>query len=173
MSDWALDERILGLAARRGKIIMAHIEVHAQLIAAARAIDRYVDVTVEPWANPYPFGPNGERSDSLASYEQHLWTTTELVDALPNLRDKVLGCDCTLRGAVCHADTLAEAVNYLAACCRCGRRGNSKDWRLAYGPGLVYVGKVCDICELKALWPSMQLAINRIVIPTEHEKPAE
>jgi hypothetical protein len=49
------------------------------------------------------------RDEAIAAYETWLPTQAHLVDALPELRDKVLGCWC--RPLACHGDVLIKLAN--------------------------------------------------------------
>lgn len=158
--DWPVDERILRYQLTYTAAVVVRIADHPHLIAWATEQGRYVDVTDRPWANPYPFGPDGYRRDSLDQYTNHLWSTAEMTDQLPSLAGKVLGCDCTLKGAVCHADILVRAVDDRATCCRCGRVGDGRHWRQDLDDGLNYLGQCCDVCEREAMWPRMRALVE-------------
>lgn len=65
------------------------------------------------WGNPFPITPTRTRWQALAEYETYLRGNADLMAALPELRDKVLGCWCkgTAPGNVgCHGDILAKLV---------------------------------------------------------------
>ena len=61
------------------------------------------------WGNPFVIGPDGTRDDVIARYEAWLLEQPELVDALPELAGKTLGCWCAPRA--CHGDVLARLAN--------------------------------------------------------------
>lgn len=61
------------------------------------------------WGNPYTIGRDGSRGDVIEKYRYYLLDNQELLDALPELRGKVLGCWCSPRP--CHADILLEYAN--------------------------------------------------------------
>jgi hypothetical protein len=61
------------------------------------------------WGNPFVIGRDGTRDDVIARYEAWLLEQPELVDALPELAGKTLGCWCAPRG--CHGDVLASLAN--------------------------------------------------------------
>lgn len=63
------------------------------------------------WGNPYVIGRDGTRSQVIAKYKARLLRTQWLLDRLPELRDKALGCTC--KPLACHGDPLAEIVNSL------------------------------------------------------------
>ena len=59
--------------------------------------------------NPFVIGRDGTRDDVIARYEVWLLEQPELVDALPELTGKTLGCWCAPRA--CHGDVLARLAN--------------------------------------------------------------
>ncbi len=61
------------------------------------------------WGNPFVIGRDGTRADVIARYEAWLLEQPELVDALPELAGKTLGCWCAPRA--CHGDVLARLAN--------------------------------------------------------------
>ena len=61
------------------------------------------------WGNPFVIGRDGTRDDVIARYEAWLLEQPELVDALPELAGKTLGCWCAPRA--CHGDVLARLAN--------------------------------------------------------------
>ena len=61
------------------------------------------------WGNPFEIGKDGTREEVIAKYEAHLLATPALMDALPELRGKTLGCWCAPRA--CHADILTRLAN--------------------------------------------------------------
>ncbi len=61
------------------------------------------------WGNPFVIGPDGSRAQVIAKYRQWLPLQAHLMQALPELRGKVLGCYCAPQP--CHADVLAELAN--------------------------------------------------------------
>jgi hypothetical protein len=61
------------------------------------------------WGNPFVIGRDGTRDDVIARYEAWLLEQPELVDALPDLAGKTLGCWCAPRA--CHGDVLARLAN--------------------------------------------------------------
>ena len=65
------------------------------------------------WANPYGIGRHGTREEVIEKYRQHVLSTPHLVAALPDLKDKVLGCWCN--PLPCHGDVLVELVKNLPA----------------------------------------------------------
>jgi hypothetical protein len=63
------------------------------------------------WHNPYP-ETEYDRSTGLEAYRNHILQNPELLGALPELKEKRLGCWCKPRP--CHADVLVQLVNELA-----------------------------------------------------------
>ena len=61
------------------------------------------------WGNPFVIGRDGTRDDVIARYEAWLLEQPELVDTLPELAGKTLGCWCAPRA--CHGDVLARLAN--------------------------------------------------------------
>ena len=65
----------------------------------------------ERWGNPFEIGKDGTRSEVIKKYREWILTQPELLKALPELKDQVLGCFCKPKS--CHGDVLAEMVNGL------------------------------------------------------------
>lgn len=63
------------------------------------------------WANPFKIGPDGTRAEVIEKYRAYLMNNQELIDALPELNGKRLGCWC--RPANCHGDVLVELCSKL------------------------------------------------------------
>ncbi|QXJ25925.1 DUF4326 domain-containing protein [Actinomadura graeca] len=61
------------------------------------------------WGNPFAIGPHVSREQAVSRYEQWLPTQPHLLDALGELRGKILGCWCTPRR--CHGEILARLAN--------------------------------------------------------------
>lgn len=62
------------------------------------------------WGNPYVIGLL-TREECIEKYRAHLLSKQYLLDSLPELKDKVLGCHCAPEA--CHGDILAELANKL------------------------------------------------------------
>lgn len=58
------------------------------------------------WGNPFHIGKDGTRDEVIAKYRAWIQTRPDLMAALPELRDKVLGCWCSPQA--CHGHVLAE-----------------------------------------------------------------
>ena len=61
------------------------------------------------WGNPFVIGRDGNRGEVIAKYSAWIRTQPHLMNALPELREKVLGCWCA--PSPCHGDVLAELAN--------------------------------------------------------------
>ena len=58
------------------------------------------------WGNPFIIGRDGTREEVIAKYEAWLKKQTKLMVALPELKDKMLGCWCFPQS--CHGDVLTR-----------------------------------------------------------------
>jgi len=65
------------------------------------------------WGNPFIIGRDGDRDEVIAKYKGWLLGIPELLERLPELEGKVLGCWC--KPKACHGDFLVELVKGLAA----------------------------------------------------------
>ena len=61
------------------------------------------------WGNPFSVGQDGTRDEVIVKYLKWLKNQPELLDALPELKGKVLGCWCAPKA--CHGDMLARLAN--------------------------------------------------------------
>ncbi len=61
------------------------------------------------WGNPFEIGKDGSREEVVAKYREWILTQPELLELLPLLRGKVLGCWCAPKA--CHGDVLMELAN--------------------------------------------------------------
>ena len=68
------------------------------------------------WGNPFSHKKGtlaehvvGSREEAITKYEEYLLSNQELVDALPELGGKVLGCWC--KPKACHGDVLLKLAN--------------------------------------------------------------
>jgi hypothetical protein len=61
------------------------------------------------WGNPFEIGKDGTRKEVIAKFKKYLLENQELVDKLPELRGKILGCWCAPKA--CHCDVLADFAN--------------------------------------------------------------
>lgn len=67
------------------------------------------DLPQSKWANPFVIGKDGTRDEVIAKYEEYLKGKPELMAALPELKDKVLGCWC--HPQKCHGHVLARLID--------------------------------------------------------------
>lgn len=61
------------------------------------------------WGNPFVIGEDGTREEVIALYREYVLMRADLIRALPELKDKVLGCWCHPQS--CHGDVLAELAD--------------------------------------------------------------
>lgn len=69
------------------------------------------DLPTSKWANPYTIQKYGSAEKAVALYEEYLNNNKELLDAIRELKGKVLGCWC--KPGICHGDVLARRANEL------------------------------------------------------------
>lgn len=63
------------------------------------------------WGNPFSIGKDGTRSQVIEKYRAYLLSNDDLLNALPELKGKVLGCWCA--PLACHGDVLSELANQI------------------------------------------------------------
>lgn len=61
------------------------------------------------WGNPFVIGRDGTREQVIEKYEQWLLKQPHLIEALSELKDKILGCWCS--PLACHGDVLVRYAN--------------------------------------------------------------
>ena len=68
------------------------------------------------WSNPFSWRPSvfniipcASREEAIEKYRDYILDSPELIEALPELKGKRLGCFCKPKLA-CHGDVLAELV---------------------------------------------------------------
>lgn len=61
------------------------------------------------WANPFKIGKDGTRDQVLEYYRKYLLSRSDLIEQLPTLKNKLLGCWC--KPESCHGDILLEMIN--------------------------------------------------------------
>ena len=69
----------------------------------------YYDVYIgrpSKWGNPFTIGKDGTRIEVISKYEDYLVKNPKLFNALPELKNKILGCWCAPKP--CHGDVLAR-----------------------------------------------------------------
>jgi len=60
------------------------------------------------WGNKFEIGKDGTRKEVIDKYRTYVLNNKELMNLLPFLKDKVLGCWC--KPKACHGDVLKEIV---------------------------------------------------------------
>ena len=60
------------------------------------------------WGNPFSIGKDGSREEVISKYESYIMNNPDLIQALPELKDKTLGCWC--KPKACHGDILKIMV---------------------------------------------------------------
>jgi hypothetical protein len=63
------------------------------------------------WGNPFRLGPDGPRGVCVEKYAAWVVKQPDLMAALPELKDKTLGCWCSPRS--CHGHVLAALADEL------------------------------------------------------------
>ena len=58
------------------------------------------------WGNPFVIGKDGDRDQVIEKYRRYLLGREDLIEKLPELRGKVLGCFCKPKN--CHGDVLVN-----------------------------------------------------------------
>lgn len=60
------------------------------------------------WGNPFTIGKDGNREEVIEKYREYLLNNEELMNALPELKGKVLGCWCSPKK--CHGEVLLDLL---------------------------------------------------------------
>lgn len=60
------------------------------------------------WGNPFSIGKDGNRDEVISKYEAYIMSRPDLINALPELQGKVLGCWC--KPLACHGDILVRMI---------------------------------------------------------------
>ena len=60
------------------------------------------------WGNKYEIGKDGTRKEVIDKYRKYVLNNKELMNLLPFLKDKILGCWC--KPKACHGDVLQEII---------------------------------------------------------------
>jgi uncharacterized protein DUF4326 len=104
--------------------MVTHVRRDAFDIYIGRPMARYPDLKAVGWGNPFKPAKSGPGvdaiSDAIAAYREWLLKTPALLERLPELRGKVLGCWCApkgglpgnLHGTVCHGEVLAWLADH-------------------------------------------------------------
>lgn len=77
-------------------------------IRRAREYDVYVG-RPSRWGNPFSIGRDGSRDEVIQKYRTWVAQQPDLMSALSDLKDLVLGCWCLPEA--CHAEVLAEMAD--------------------------------------------------------------
>lgn len=91
---------------------MSRLVVHCKRekydVYIGRAVSRS-GLKASLWANPFVIGKDGTREECIAKFRASLLLNPELLQKLPELKGKVLGCWCAPEA--CHGDVLSELAN--------------------------------------------------------------
>jgi hypothetical protein len=91
---------------------MARLVVHCKKekydVYIGRAVSRS-GLKASVWGNPFAIGKDGSREEVMVRYRAWLLANPELLEKLPELKGKVLGCWCAPEA--CHGDILSELAN--------------------------------------------------------------
>ena len=115
MHKWTLSEEQRRTECEAGRPVVANMRSPAKgwdaaLIAWAKLTGRLVRIDRKSdWGNPFEIPRDGNRAEVCALHAAELKATPELLERLPELRGKVLGCWC--HPEQCHGDTLAALAN--------------------------------------------------------------
>lgn len=60
------------------------------------------------WGNPFVIGVDGDREEVIRKYEEYVRNEPTMINALPDLKGKILGCWCYPKP--CHGDVLVKLV---------------------------------------------------------------
>ena len=60
------------------------------------------------WGNPFVIGKDGNREGVILKYKKYITNNQELINALPELKNKTLGCWC--KPKACHGDVLKSMI---------------------------------------------------------------
>jgi hypothetical protein len=101
---------------RSGRTTVVSLKGHrddpafADVVYVGRAIHRGGwNLPGSPFASPFRPGPDGSRPEVLAKYRAWIMRRPDLLERLPELRGRRLGCWCAPQP--CHADVLAELAD--------------------------------------------------------------
>lgn len=67
------------------------------------------DLPQSKWANPFVVGVDCKRGECIEKYREWIQTQPDLINALPELKGKVLGCWCYPRP--CHGNVLLDLLS--------------------------------------------------------------
>jgi len=72
----------------------------------------FKDMPASKWGNPFVIGKHGTREEVIKKYEEWIVTQPDLMAALPELKNKVLGCWCKPLHN-CHGEVLTKLLSSL------------------------------------------------------------
>jgi hypothetical protein len=104
---WSAEENALLYQVRRGETVVVSMRGrYENLIRWAESEGKYVRIDRRTeWGNPFEMPADGDRETVIAAYAEHyLPHKPSLLEKLPTLRGKVLGCWCAPDR--CHGDIL-------------------------------------------------------------------
>lgn len=104
---FSAEENALLYQLRRGETVVVSMRgQHENLIRWAESEGKYVRIDRRTeWGNPFEMPADGDRATVIAAYAEHyLPHKPSLIEKLPSLRGKVLGCWCAPER--CHGDVL-------------------------------------------------------------------
>ena len=104
---FSAEENALIYQVRRGETVVVSMRgQHDNLIRWAESEDKYVRIDRRTeWGNPFEIPGDGDRDTVIAAYAEHyLPHKPSLLEKLPSLRGKVLGCWCAPER--CHGEIL-------------------------------------------------------------------
>lgn len=108
-ATWSDEERDLLKRLREGETVVVSLRgQHNSLIEWADAAGLYMRIDRRSeWGNPFELPADGDRDTVIANYAEHyLPHKPSLLERLPELRGKALGCWCAPEP--CHGDVLKE-----------------------------------------------------------------
>ncbi len=99
--------------------LVVHVNLAPYDVYIGRRVRNRPDLVPVGWGNPFHIGKDGTREEVMAKFRDWIQTQPQLLERLPELRGKVLGCWCaakegltpTLDGAICHGQILAALAN--------------------------------------------------------------
>ena len=80
------------------------------IVHARNGFDVYIG-RPSKWGNPFIIGVHGSREEVVGLYRNWILNIDELLEDLPELIGKRLGCHCSPKA--CHGNILVELVNIL------------------------------------------------------------
>ncbi len=108
-SDLTVDEEVFRERLIAGETVVVNMRCHPGLIRWAKGEGLFVRIDRRSrWGNPFIIGRDGTRDEVVAAYRGHLAANPDLLERLPELRGRALGCWCA--PARCHGDVLVAAM---------------------------------------------------------------